>query len=63
MGLLTGILFITLASIRSKNTGVFYQYQHWPDRTWRTHNIHNFYNISEKEDHCTDEIFIRFLQA
>ena len=63
MGVVAGILLIALAIIRVKNTGVFYQYKQWPDRTWRTHNIYNFYHISGKEDHCANAIFILCLQA
>ena len=63
MGVVAGIHIITLEVICSKNTRVIYQYQQRPDHTWRTHNIHNFYHISGKEDHCTSAIFIGCLQA
>ena len=48
MGVVTGILLIALAIIRVQNTGVFYQYKQWPDRTWRTHNVRSFYHILGK---------------
>jgi hypothetical protein len=48
MGVVAGILLIALAIIRVKNTGVFYQYQQWPDLTWRTHNIRSFHHIGKK---------------
>ena len=63
MGVVAGILLIALAIIRGKNSEVFYQYSQWPDRTSRIHNSHSFNHIFGKEDHQTDAIFIRRLQA